>query len=218
VPKETFFNLAEGKRSRISAVALDEFATHDYRSASLSRIVQNAGIAKGSMYQYFEDKKDLYYYLVGLAAEAKFNFISEAIADIGGDFFTRYKSAVFYGAQFDFTQAKYGSILYHATFESNEAGISDIAERLKASSISYIRGLIDESRIRGELRNDIDAGFLSYAVYHVTLALREYLSATFSFNFKDAVRDALGSPVPEPELLAVIEDMMKLFSGGMRLR
>ena len=46
------------------AIALEEFADRDYDGASVSRVVARAGIAKGSIYQYFTDKKDLYLHLV----------------------------------------------------------------------------------------------------------------------------------------------------------
>jgi AcrR family transcriptional regulator len=64
VPKPTFWNLPEAKRTRITDLAIAEFARWPYPQASLSRIVQQAGIAKGSMYQYFADKFDLYHWLV----------------------------------------------------------------------------------------------------------------------------------------------------------
>ncbi len=53
MPQATFFNLPEEKRQKILECALDEFAAHDYDSASVSKIVAKAGIAKGSLYQYF---------------------------------------------------------------------------------------------------------------------------------------------------------------------
>lgn len=40
--------------------ALDEFARHGFSSASLNRIIDAAGISKGSMYYYFDGKEDLY--------------------------------------------------------------------------------------------------------------------------------------------------------------
>ena len=49
MPKETFQNLPAAKRDRFVAAALDEFAQHDYRTTSLTRIVAAAGIAKGSV-------------------------------------------------------------------------------------------------------------------------------------------------------------------------
>ncbi len=71
MPKETFFNLPEEKRQQILDVAIDEFANRDYGSVSISRLVARAGIAKGSFYQYFENKEDLYIYLLQLIGEKK---------------------------------------------------------------------------------------------------------------------------------------------------
>jgi AcrR family transcriptional regulator len=40
--------------------AVDEFATHGFNAASLNRIIEAAGISKGSMYYYFDGKEELY--------------------------------------------------------------------------------------------------------------------------------------------------------------
>ncbi len=76
MPHQTFFNLPEEKRKQILDVVIDEFAENDYDSVSISRIVARAGIAKGSFYQYFAGKEDLYAYLLGLLVEAKTQFMS----------------------------------------------------------------------------------------------------------------------------------------------
>ncbi|NJN32154.1 MAG: TetR/AcrR family transcriptional regulator [Synechococcales cyanobacterium RM1_1_8] len=78
MPSPTFFNLPDPKRQRIVELAIAEFASHDYDSASITMLVKQAKIAKGSLYQYFEDKKDLYLYLVDLAAQQKLAFFKEA--------------------------------------------------------------------------------------------------------------------------------------------
>ena len=60
MPKDTFYNLPDEKRALIEDVAMREFATCGYDKASISRIVDTCGISKGSFYQYFLDKKDLF--------------------------------------------------------------------------------------------------------------------------------------------------------------
>lgn len=64
MPKPTFFNLPPKKRHRLVEEAIAEFSERSYRDASLSQIVARAGIAKGSLYQYFEHKLDLYRWLL----------------------------------------------------------------------------------------------------------------------------------------------------------
>lgn len=71
MPKPTFLNLSGEKRQWITDCAVDEFAEHGYATASISRIVAAADIAKGSFYQYFEDKEDLYGYVIDYAIVAR---------------------------------------------------------------------------------------------------------------------------------------------------
>lgn len=63
MPKQTFFNLPKEKRDRIIAVAKEVFSKNSYEEASINQIVKLAQIPRGSFYQYFEDKDDLYGYL-----------------------------------------------------------------------------------------------------------------------------------------------------------
>ena len=76
MPKQTFYNLPEEKRQRITDIVIDEFADNDYANVSISRIVARAGIAKGSFYQYFEDKEDLTSYLLEIIANLKAETLS----------------------------------------------------------------------------------------------------------------------------------------------
>ena len=71
MPRPTFFNIAEEKRRRIIAVSLDEFARHPYDLASLSRIIRRTRISKGSLYQYFDDKVELYFWLLDESARRR---------------------------------------------------------------------------------------------------------------------------------------------------
>ena len=56
VPRETYKNLESDKQQRILDTAVDEFASHGFRQASVNRMVQKLGIAKGSIFQYFGTK------------------------------------------------------------------------------------------------------------------------------------------------------------------
>ena len=58
-----FAKLPQQQQQAILRSALDEFAAHGFRDASLNRVIEAAGISKGSMYYYFEGKADLYTYV-----------------------------------------------------------------------------------------------------------------------------------------------------------
>ena len=60
MPRPRFHKLPPAQQEAILRAAFDEFATHGFNSASLNRIIDAAGISKGSMYYYFDGKEDLY--------------------------------------------------------------------------------------------------------------------------------------------------------------
>jgi AcrR family transcriptional regulator len=55
-----FDNLDGERQERVIRVAAEEFAARGYEGASVNRIAEGAGMSKGSLYYYFEDKADLY--------------------------------------------------------------------------------------------------------------------------------------------------------------
>ncbi|MEL7563971.1 MAG: TetR/AcrR family transcriptional regulator [Dehalobacterium sp.] len=71
MPQNTFYNLSDEKKERIFDAALQEFSIRTFSQASLNQIIKNAGIPKGSFYQYFDNKEDLYLYLMEVASKEK---------------------------------------------------------------------------------------------------------------------------------------------------
>ncbi len=63
MPSTTWHNLSEGKRERILLAAAAEFGGRGFSSGSLNVVARDAGVAKGSLFQYFEDKLDLFRYV-----------------------------------------------------------------------------------------------------------------------------------------------------------
>lgn len=64
MPKQTFIKLPIDKKETLIHAAKKEFSRVPLFEASIANIVKEAGIPRGSFYQYFEDKEDLYYFLL----------------------------------------------------------------------------------------------------------------------------------------------------------
>lgn len=60
MPTSTFFNLPPPKREKLLRAAVAEFARRPCGEVSINRIIQLAEIPRGSFYQYFSDKTDLF--------------------------------------------------------------------------------------------------------------------------------------------------------------
>jgi AcrR family transcriptional regulator len=67
-----FARLSAEQQRAILDAALDEFAVHGFHDASLNRVIEAAGISKGSMYYYFDGKEDLYVSLARIGLEQLF--------------------------------------------------------------------------------------------------------------------------------------------------
>jgi AcrR family transcriptional regulator len=57
-PKRSY-KAAEDRREQILECALETFATRGYHATSIADVCTAAGVARGTLYQYFEDKVDL---------------------------------------------------------------------------------------------------------------------------------------------------------------
>ncbi|HET9907289.1 MAG TPA: TetR/AcrR family transcriptional regulator [Anaerolineales bacterium] len=77
MPKQTFFNLPLEKRETIMNAAVEEFAEYGLENASTNRIVKNSGIAKGSFYQYFEDKQDVFMHMLDVIEQKEMEFFKD---------------------------------------------------------------------------------------------------------------------------------------------
>ena len=62
--KQTFINLNEDKKNRIIKSLKKEFSRASLKDALVSNIVKEAGIPRGSFYQYFDDIEDSYYFVI----------------------------------------------------------------------------------------------------------------------------------------------------------
>ncbi|MEN1728255.1 MAG: TetR/AcrR family transcriptional regulator, partial [Pseudomonadota bacterium] len=79
--KQTFINLNEDKRERLLSAAIDEFGAFTFEQANIDRIAKASSISKGSFYQYFEGKNDLYRTSVSEALNRAWTFFEGEVAD-----------------------------------------------------------------------------------------------------------------------------------------
>ncbi|MDR0513682.1 MAG: TetR/AcrR family transcriptional regulator [Coriobacteriaceae bacterium] len=64
---ENFEKLDLEKKKRVIDAALEEFSTKDYTQASTNAIATKAGVSKGALFHWFNDKAGLFLYLLSYA-------------------------------------------------------------------------------------------------------------------------------------------------------
>ena len=92
MPKHSFISLPKEKQTRILNAALAEFSSHLYHEASINQIIKTAEISRGSFYQYFDEKEDLYFYMINEIVESSATrFIQQTLQKKSIDLFEVYK-------------------------------------------------------------------------------------------------------------------------------
>lgn len=87
MPTNTFFRLPEEKRVRLIDAAWEEFTSTRFSDVSINRIIHHARIPRGSFYQYFEDKEDLFIYLMDDIRRHFVDALEEMLIQAGGNLF-----------------------------------------------------------------------------------------------------------------------------------
>jgi len=204
LPKNTFLNLPADKRQRIIDEALAEFAAHPYRLASLSRICQQAGIAKGSMYQYFADKFDLYMYLMNLTGQLKLQYIKKELDTLpeAADLFALLLAAAQGGLKMarDHPQLqRLGDRLLH---ESDEF-LAQVMAGFGGVGDATMESWIQDAHKRGTLDRRVRPRLAAYILQTLFMGMG---------------RDMAAGRIPRDDVLPMLREVLDIIEHGMRRR
>src|SRR3982751_447449 len=85
MPTPTWEHLPAARRDAVVAAAEAEFGAQGFSRGSLNVIAREAGVSKGSLFQYFADKADLCAYLADIVPLRIRAHIEAGIADLPWD-------------------------------------------------------------------------------------------------------------------------------------
>ena len=94
MPSDTFLRLNDLKKKKLIDASFKEFSLNNFNDASINRIIKEAGISRGSFYMYFEDKKDLYFYLLEQYGEILSNNMKKDLIKNKGDLFKMFQDNI----------------------------------------------------------------------------------------------------------------------------
>ncbi len=167
MPKKTFLNLEEQKQKRIINEAMKEFSEKGYENGNIGVIAKNAGVSKGSMYQYFDDKKELCLYCVKLAGHISFEYVDNKIKDCYDMSIFDYMYFSYKKAWTVFTDEREAYVfLQNISLDIKSeisADVFNILIKEYETSYKQIKQMIENNKKQGLLRSDISTeNILSY--------------------------------------------------------
>lgn len=175
MPKDTFFNLPEEKRQRIEEVAIQEFKDYSFDSSSINRIVENSEISKGSFYQYFHDKKDLYKHIMNIIIEKKLQYMSPVMMNpFNHDFFTLIREIYKSGLSFALENPDLLAIGNRLIADPNHEIYKEILNENKDKSHEVFELLLSNAIKRGDIRKNLDIKMISYLLTSINISIVDY--------------------------------------------
>jgi AcrR family transcriptional regulator len=174
-PQTTFQNLSEAKQTRITITAIEEFGEKGYQGASINSLVERIGIAKGSIFQYFGDKRGLFLYVFMNSMEKVKNHLKSVRAETAGaDIATRLEKTLQAGEFFLKDHPRIYKLYLKILYESNIPYKNELLLFIRKYSVEYIYSLIKDAQLKGEIREDID---IHKAVFIMDAVMDRFLQA-----------------------------------------
>jgi AcrR family transcriptional regulator len=217
LPKQTFFNLPEDKRQAIIDFAIEEFAKNEYKSASISRIVAEAGIAKGSFYQYFEDKKELYLYLIDLGSQEKAKFLEAhppPDPKMGTFAYLRWLFSV--GVRFELSNSQLAKVAYRAYY-NDRPFFDEAMHQAEEQASTFARQLLLQGMANGDLRADMDVESAVFLFNLIILELGKYILARLDID-PDELDEKGAMLFESDEAKTIFDSFLDILENGMGAR
>jgi len=215
MPKDTFFHLSQEKRSLIEEVAIEEFAENSLQSASVNAIVNNAGIAKGSFYQYFENLEDLYKHILNIIKERKLELISTLAMPANNlDTFRYLHRLLQIDMAFELKHPCLAKVERRHNFENPVTSSIDPETGQRLSGDGRFHAFLSQGVSHDDIATWVDTDLAAYVLGVVSQWLSPYLLVRME-------QDS-GSPVDvnldvshDPHLQDLLQNLMDILMAGM---
>ncbi|KUI47443.1 TetR family transcriptional regulator [Mycobacterium sp. GA-1199] len=200
MPTVTWARVDPSRRAAVIEAAEAEFGARGYSQGSLNVIARRAGVAKGSLFQYFADKRDLYAYIADLGSQRVRSYIEDRIRELDPsrpffEFLTDLLDTwVAYFADHPQDRALHAA----STFEIDTDARVSVHTVIHRHYLEVLRPLVRDAHVRGDLRADCDTD----ALLSLLLMIFPHMALAPYVRGMDPVL-GLDDPTPDQPALAV---------------
>ncbi|MED3576113.1 TetR/AcrR family transcriptional regulator [Cytobacillus praedii] len=184
--------------------AVDEFFENGYEKMSIAKMINKARIPRGSFYQYFEDKQDLYtFIIINIVGSKKHSYFENSNID-KMKFLDIIKELFVSGFNFYKDEPKL------ATIATEFLNIKDLELKRNILGDSqkigheFFKNLIENRKSRGEISEDIDTEMLIYFINTINSSFVEYFIEHKNLKIENN------------DLLIYLDKMLFLLNNGLQ--
>jgi len=173
-----FSTLPQPQQQVILSAARNEFAARGFHDASLNKVIETAGISKGSMYYYFDGKEDLYAHVVRTELDHFFPKVGAVPSLEGGDanaywaeleeYFLRLMKTLVSSTQL-------AELLRGWSAVSRSPAFQNVQRELEQTSMQWVEHALSVGQRVGAVRNDVPSSLLIAVVLGMGEAMDAWL-------------------------------------------
>ena len=191
----------EGKRDKILRAAAEIFSKKGFHQARIEDISKEAGIGKGTVYEYFSSKEALFKDMLEHVSQQHFKTLHDR-ANHEGSVTEQIKNILIHHFKFIGEQRNVGRLLIESHFSLGKETHRWLWE-LQLEKIRDLADIIREAVVKGELRNDVDT----------------YMAAHFVFGAIASISGMIiMEAIPQEKLEDLAEDTLDLVLSGLKIK
>ncbi|WP_213355932.1 TetR/AcrR family transcriptional regulator [Enterococcus casseliflavus] len=214
MPTDTFFHLPPEKQKRILNAAKKEFSRLPLKDASIANIIKDAEIPRGSFYQYFENKEDLYYYYFHTLKKNSQRDLLKSIQHENGDLFAGFKwyfsrmiAEVFKGKNANF----YRNLFMSMDYRSFHKVVPEMQHKMHQENKA------DRQKQQAIFLSEVDKDLLKVKDDHELKMLIQLLMHTVFSTIAEAYRQSAFDPDYDPaEAIADFNSKVRWLREGAK--
>ncbi len=212
MPKSTFRKLPPEKKGRVLAAATELFAERGFHRTEMDAIASRAGISKGSLYNYFKSKDELFLHICNTGIQGfRENVWREIPPRL--DIFRQVE---------ELFQRQVPLILAHPQnfqiyLNLASSGMRRFADRYTQKGEEFgalrLKALLREGIARGIVRPDLDVPHTAFLIHSLSLIfMASLVSPHFQIRFREylGIQGKLNAPVIEKTMRNMINFIHQL--------
>lgn len=212
MPKETFKNIPKEKRQRFLDEAALLFAEKGYAGADMGELARRAGVSKGSIYNYFESKEDLFLFVCNDNLSRSREAIYGSM-DPSWDIYRQIAHIFTRGVQFISERPEFLVIYLSMTSPGMDQFAQSLARETEKFTSDHLKRELARGIEAGIVRADLDINLTAFIVNGLYIIfLASLLTTYFQIRMKEYL-EIEGEVIPanvQDHLQKTIEHIHKL--------
>lgn len=169
------------KKDRIINAALKLFSNNGYHKTTVSQIAKEAKVAKGTVYWYFDSKKQLFQAIILTGVERLTSQIESRVKE-KDDVIDKLKSIVMIYLEFINKARQHFKVFQEGMIAVIDNDFKDRMMAFRSEQAEFIAAIIEQGKNENKVRLDVDNKDMAYLLLSMVTSFNDYLHGNNDFN------------------------------------